>query len=92
MSIDVEVGLISGRTATVQAASDETVATLKRRAQAALGVGIGRLLDSSGCVVDGCAPIKKARVQTGDNLILLHTDTVQVQASYDGAFAAVFAD
>ena len=44
MSIDVEVGLISGRRVTVQAAADETVGTLKRRAQTALGVGIGRLL------------------------------------------------
>ena len=33
MSIPVEVGLISGQTAVVQAALDETVATLKRRAQ-----------------------------------------------------------
>ena len=49
MSIQVEVGLISGKKATVQAALDETVGTLKRRAQVALGVGTGLLLDSSGC-------------------------------------------
>ena len=59
MSIDVEVGLISGRKATVQAALDETVGTLKRRALAALGIGTGRLLNSSGSVLEGCALIKK---------------------------------
>ena len=41
MSVDVVVGLVSGRTATVQAALDETVGTLKRRAQNALGVAAG---------------------------------------------------
>ena len=39
MSVTVEVGLLSGKTATVQAGLDETVETLKRRAQMALGVG-----------------------------------------------------
>ena len=61
MSIHVEVGLISGRKATVQAALDETVGTLKRRAQVALGVGTGRLLDSSGCVVEGTVPIEESQ-------------------------------
>ena len=93
MSIDVEVGLISGRRATVQAALDESVGTLKRRAQIALGLstGLGRLLDPSGCVLAGWAPIKKARVQHGDSLTLLTTNTVQVQACY-AAFAAILAD
>ena len=85
MSIHVEVGLISGRKATVQAALDETVGTLKRRAEAALGVGTGRLLDSSGCVVEGTVPMKKARLQNGDSLTLLRI-TVQIQAAA-GAFA-----
>ena len=71
----------------MQAALDETVGTLKRRAQIALGVGSGRLLDSSGCVMEGTLPIKKSRVQNGDSLTLLR-NTVQVQATA-GAFAAV---
>ena len=90
-SLDVEVGLVSGRTTTVQAALDETVGTLKRRAQLALGVGMGSLLDSAGCFVEGCTSIKKARVQNGDRLTLLHTNRVQVQTS-SGAFAAVLGD
>ena len=91
MSIHAEVGLISGRKATVQAALDETVGTLKRRAQVALGVGTGRLLDSSGCVLEGCVLIKKSRVQNGDSLILLGSNTVQLQAT-NGAFAAILDD
>ena len=78
----------------MQAALDETVGTLKRRAQIALGVRrvrTGRLLDSSGSVVDGFVPIKKARVQNGDSLTLLRTNGVQVQASF-GAFAAILID
>ncbi|OLQ02258.1 Poly [ADP-ribose] polymerase 3 [Symbiodinium microadriaticum] len=77
--------------ATVQAALDETVGTLKRRAQVALGVGTGRLLDSSGCVLEGCVLIKKSRVQNGDSLILLGSNTVQIQAT-NGAFAAILDD
>ena len=91
MSIHVEVGLISGRKAVVQAALEETVGTLKRRAQVALGVGRGRLLDSCGSVVEGSVPIKKARVQNGDSLTLLRTTRVQIQA-FAGAFAAILDD
>ena len=75
----------------MRAALDETVGTLKRRAQVALGVGTGRLLDSSGCVLEGCALIKKSAVQNGDSLILLGSNTVQIQAT-TGAFAAILHD
>ena len=51
MSITVEVRLLSGKTATVSAGLNETVATLKCRAQAALGVRNGRLVASSGNLV-----------------------------------------
>ncbi|OLQ14631.1 E3 ubiquitin-protein ligase HERC2 [Symbiodinium microadriaticum] len=90
MSIAVEVGLLSGKTAAVQADLDETVQTLQRRAQIALGAGKGRLLDSSGDVLDGCAPMKTARVANGDSLTL-HVSRVQVQATR-GAFAAILGD
>ena len=42
---------------------DESVESLRVRAQKALGVGKGRLLDSTGSVLDGGAPLKKARKQ-----------------------------
>ena len=90
MSIAVEVGLLSGKTATVQAGLDESVHTLRRKGQIALGVGRGRLLDSSGCALDGCAPIKTTSVANGDSLTL-HLSRVQVQAS-SHAFAAILGD
>ncbi|OLP88832.1 Protein CfxQ [Symbiodinium microadriaticum] len=90
MSITVEVSLLSGKTAAVEADLYEAVQAVAQRAQIALGVGKGRLLDSSGAVLDGCACIKKAKVQNGDSLTL-HVNRVQVQSS-DGAFAAILGD
>eukprot|EP00439_Symbiodinium_sp_Y106_P085520 s55_g28.t2 len=99
MSIQVTVGLLSGKTATVTADLDEEVATLKRRAETALGVGRGRLVGSSGTVLDANAPIKHTSLQDGD-FLTLHINRVQVQASREastatrghGAFAAILGD
>ena len=90
MSIRVEVGLLSGRRVTVDADLNEEVGTLKRRAQIALGVGRGRLVGSSGSVLDASSPIKRARLQNGDSLTL-HITRVQVQAC-EYAFAAILGD
>ena len=60
---------------------------LKPRAQTTLGVGRGRLVGSSGTVLDANAPIKRARLQDGD-FLTLHINRVQVQPA-DSAFAAV---
>ena len=57
MPIHVQVGLLSGRAATVEADLDEEVGSLKRRAEKALGVGRGRLMDSSGSILETCTPI-----------------------------------
>ena len=51
MSISVQVGLLSDRTSSVTAGFDEDVGTLMCRAQTALGVGRGRLLDALGRVL-----------------------------------------
>ena len=90
MSITVDVGLLSGKTATVKAGLDEEVGALKRRAQIALGIGRGRLVGSSGSVLDACAPIKHARLQDGD-ILTLHINRVQVQAGCL-SFAAILGD
>ncbi|OLQ00815.1 hypothetical protein AK812_SmicGene16491 [Symbiodinium microadriaticum] len=90
MSIAVEVGLLSGKAVTVEVGFDETVATLKCRAQTALGVGRGRLLDSSGSVLDMSATIQTARLENGDSLTM-HISQTRVQASA-GAFAAILGD
>ncbi|OLQ08060.1 Poly(ADP-ribose) polymerase pme-1 [Symbiodinium microadriaticum] len=90
MSISVEVRLLSGKAVTVEAGLEEDVAALTRRAQAVLGVGKGRLLDSRGTVLDGCVSIKNASLQNGDSLAL-HVGRVQVGGSRH-FFAAILGD
>ena len=87
MSIAVDVGLLSGKTVSVEAGLDESVATLKRRAQTALAVGNGRLLDSSSRWLDEYQTVKKAKIESGI-LLTLQVGTVQV-SSNDCAFAAI---
>eukprot|EP00439_Symbiodinium_sp_Y106_P006818 s4348_g1.t1 len=77
-------------TATVKAALDEPIEALRLRAQAALGVGSGRLVDSFGAVLDGAAPIKDVKVQNGDALTF-HISQVQA-CSTRRSFAAILGD
>eukprot|EP00439_Symbiodinium_sp_Y106_P018079 s1028_g2.t1 len=63
---------------------------LTQGAQIAPGVGKGRLLDSSGLVLDGCAHIADSRIQSGDSLTL-HVNRVQLQSA-SSAFAAILGD
>eukprot|EP00439_Symbiodinium_sp_Y106_P041172 s2126_g5.t1 len=90
LRITVEVRLLSGKAATVEAGWDELIGTLKRRAQTALEVGRGRLLDASGSVLDVHKSIKHARLQDRGSLTL-HINRVQVQAN-GSAFAAILGD
>ena len=89
MSITVHVGLLSGKTASVRAGLDEQLQTLKSRAQIALGIGRGRLVDSAGNLLDGCLPVKLSSVQDGA-FLTLHVSKVQVQCSL--AFAVILGD
>ena len=90
MSISVEVGLLSGNRAFVNARLTEEVGALKLRAEVALGVRNGRLLDSSGNILDVLAPIERAGVRNGDSLTIL-TSAVDV-CSNQRAFAAILGD
>ena len=90
MTIAVKVGLLSGKTATVKVGFDEDVETLQDRAQTALGVGKGRLVDSFGSVLDAHAPIKNSNLKNGDSLTL-HISPVQVCGTAY-AFATVLGD
>ena len=65
---------------------DETVETLTQRAQIALGVGKGRLLDSFGVVLDGYV----SNIQNGDSLTL-HVRGVEIQST-SCSFAAILGD
>ena len=68
MSLTIEVSLISGKTVSLQTHEDESVDLLRVRAQRALGVGKGRLVNSTGSVLDGGVPLKKARLQQAERL------------------------
>ena len=80
MSMTVEVGLLSGRTVTVNADKDELVDSLRLRAQVALGVAKGRLVDSSGSVLDACSTVEASKLQNGDSLTL-HIRRLQIQST-----------
>ncbi|OLP97839.1 E3 ubiquitin-protein ligase HERC2 [Symbiodinium microadriaticum] len=90
MTKKFKVVLLSGSKAIVEARLDESVETLKNRAQTALEVGRGRLLDSSGRALVGSSKIIDSSVRSGDCLSL-HLSRVQIQASL-GAFAAILGD
>ena len=90
MSVVVHVGLMSGKTVSVEARLEEPVATLKRRAQTALEVGTGRLLNSFGELLDDELTVMAAKLEAGNSLTL-QLRKVQIQASY-GAFAAILTD
>ena len=90
MAMNVEVGLLSGKTATVTLGVGEDVETLTRRAQTALGVGRGRWLDSAGNILDVSARINKTKLQNGDTLTL-HISTCK-HVLLGGAFAVILGD
>ena len=70
MFIAVDVGLRSGETVSVEAGLDESAATLKRHAEAALAVGKGRLFDSSARLLDEQQTVKQPKLETGTSLTL----------------------
>ncbi|OLP97454.1 Copia protein [Symbiodinium microadriaticum] len=90
MTIVVEVGLASGRTVSLEAGLDDAVELLGLRAQTALAVGRGRLVDSCGCVLDQASTVKAANVKNGD-LLMLQISQVRVCAGVH-AFAAILGD
>ena len=77
MSVTMEVRLLSGRAALIEAGLDEELDALILRAQTVLGVRKGRLVDSSGQILDACALVRDTPLQNGDSLTL-HISPVQV--------------
>ncbi|OLP97825.1 hypothetical protein AK812_SmicGene19811, partial [Symbiodinium microadriaticum] len=88
--ITLSVGLLSGRTTTLKANLDEDVETLRLRAQTALDVGKGRLVNSSGSVLEATATLKDAGVQNAD-ILTFHINRVRACAT-GSSFAAILGD
>ena len=88
--LKMEVSLLSGRSVLLEAGLDDTVETLRSRAQEALEVGRGRLVDSSGGVLDGAATLAECELQSG-HALTLHIRSVHILSSY-AAFAAMLGD
>ena len=62
MLICIDVHLLSSKHASVEVETDASVESLKRRAQSALAVpSRGRLLNSSGKVLDGAQTVTEAK-------------------------------
>ena len=98
MSLNVEVSLISGKTVSLQTHGEESVESLRVRAQKALGAGKGRLLDSTGgrSLWRG-QPLKKARLQNAEanaepERLTLQVRRVDICSCTFGAFAAILGD
>ena len=90
MAIVVDVFLISGQRASLEADLTASVQSLAERARRALGVGRGRLLSSCGSVLDGDMQLGAAKLQTGDCLTL-KVGTVRIRGG-DRSFAAILGD
>ncbi|OLP91981.1 putative E3 ubiquitin-protein ligase HERC1 [Symbiodinium microadriaticum] len=75
--------------------ADASVESLKHRAQTALAVpSRGRLLNSSGEVLDGVQTVTEAELRSGD-VLTLHVNQVQIKARkcvHCRAFAAILGD
>ena len=92
MSIFVYVHLLSGNRVSLEVEADASVESLKQRAQRALVTGRGRLLNSSGEVLDGTKTITETRLRTGD-VLTLHLSQVKLKSTRRGSsFAALLGD
>ena len=93
MSISVDVHLLSGKRASMQVEVDASITSLKHRAQTALA-SRGRLLNSSGEVLDGAQSVTEAKLRSGD-VLTLHVNQVQIRATrpgYKAAFSGLLGD
>ena len=90
MAIIVDVTLISGQSVSLEADLTASVQSLAERARRALRVGHGRLLTSSGSILDGDTELGAAKLQTGDCLTL-QVGTIRIRGGFK-CFAAILGD
>eukprot|EP00439_Symbiodinium_sp_Y106_P050454 s535_g6.t1 len=88
--VSLTISLISGRSVRIDAKQGESIRQLSWRAQRALRVGRGRLLDPSGFVLEAAATVQECGLQGGDALTL-HVAQVWIASSHS-SFAAMLGD
>ena len=96
MSITLHVSLLSGRTVPIEIGLDVDVGVFKRWAERALSVGKGRLIHSSGSVLDEGKTIGQSEL-CNDDILSLHIRPIAIHAAADihertSAFVAVLGD
>ena len=89
MPLAIDVSLLSGRTASLEAEPDESVAALNSRAQKTLDVGSGRLLDSSAGILRAAATLEESGLQSGAAVALQLSSPVRTNIA---AFAAILGE
>ncbi|CAE7743796.1 FTSH1 [Symbiodinium necroappetens] len=97
MPISVDVYLMSGKMVSLEVEGEASVNTLRLRAQSALGVGNGRLLNSFGRLLPERATIAEAKLQSGDVLTLRITQVLLAASKrlvfvHEAAFAKILGD
>ena len=96
MSITLQVSLLSGATVSIATGLDVDVGVFKRRAERALSVGKGRLIHSSGSLLDEAKTIGDCQLCHEDTLNL-HMWPIAILATGDvqrdiSAFAVILGD
>ena len=86
MPLTIQVSLLSGRTASLEAEEDEWVGSFNNRAQKTLEVGRGRLVDSSASILNSAATLGESSLRSGDVLTLQMSSIVHTNIA---AFAAI---
>ena len=79
----MDVHLLSGKSASLEVEADASIESLMQRAQSALATGGGRLLNSSGEVLDGAQTVTEAKLKSG-HMLTMHVNQVQLAASRHG--------
>ena len=94
MSIKLHVSLLSGRTVQIETGQDVDVGAFKRRALKALSVRKGRLVNSTGFVLDEAKTIGDSELCNDESLkLLIHPTVIQANRGIDaGAFAVILGD
>ena len=90
MSLDVDVTLLSGKSAQISAPGGCTVDEFRSKAQTALQVGRSRLISPSGHVLCGEATLFQSGVKNGD-ILTLQVQQMSLAATAD-SFAAILGD